>query len=54
MIKKLEDTNLNVVLRLVLELDDRKLKNSVMTFWRIRNKNLQKMIEKNEIIYKKE
>lgn len=54
MIKKLEDTNLNVFLRLVLELDDRKLKNSVMTFWRIRNKNLQKMIEKNEIIYKKE
>lgn len=54
MIKKLEDTNLNVVLRLVLECDDRNLKNSVMTFWRIRNKNLQKLIEKNEIIYKKE
>ena len=54
LIKKLSDTNLNVVLRLVLENEDCRLKNSVMTFWRIRERNLNKLIKKNEILYKKE
>lgn len=54
MIKQLENTNLNVVLRLVLECDDSRLKNSVMTFWRIRNRNVKKLIEKNELLYKRE
>lgn len=54
MIKKLSDTNLNMVLRLVLENEDCRLKNSVMTFWRIRESNLNKLIKKNEILYKKE
>lgn len=31
-----------------------RLKNSVMTFWRIRERNLNKLIKKNEILYKKE
>ena len=47
MIKRLPDTNLNVVVRVVLETDDSKLKNSVMTFYRIRERNLRKLIEKN-------
>lgn len=54
MIKKLPETNLNVVVRVVLETDDSKLKNSVMTFYRIRERNLKKLIEKNELLYKKE
>ena len=54
MIKKLSDTNLNVVTRLVLETDKPGLKNSVMTFYRIRERNLNKMIEKNTLLYKKE
>ena len=54
LIKKLPDTNLNVVLRLVLENEDSNLKNSVMTFWRIRERNLKKLINKNQLIYKKE
>ena len=54
LIKQLPDINLNVVLRLVLENEDSTLKNSVMTFWRIRNKNVKKLIEKNELLYKKE
>ena len=54
MIKKLSDTNLNMVLRLVLENEDCRLKNSVMTFWKIRESNLKKLIKKNEILYKKE
>lgn len=54
MVKKLPRTNLNVVVRVVLESDDSKLKNSVMTFYRIREKNLRKLIEKNGLLYKKE
>lgn len=41
-VKKLPDTNLNVVLRLVLDTDNPDFKNSVMTFYRIREKNLKK------------
>ena len=54
MVKRLPETNLNVVVRVVLETDDVKLKNSVMTFYRIREKNLKKLIEKNGLLYKKE
>lgn len=54
MVKQLPETNLNVVVRVVLETDDSKLKNSVMTFYRIRERNLKKLIEKNGLLYKKE
>lgn len=54
MVKKLPDTNLNVVSRLALDTDKRGLKNSVMTFYRIRDRNLKKLIEKNALLYKNE
>ena len=54
MIKRLPDTNLNVVIRLVLETDDPSYMNSVMTFYRIREKNLQKLIQKHGLLYKRE
>lgn len=54
LIKKLEGTNLNVVVRLVLCSDNDKLKNSVMTFYRIREKNLKKLEKKNKVLYRKE
>lgn len=54
MIKKMSDTNLNVVVRVVLETDRDVLKNSIMTFYRIRDKNLKKLLEKNKLLYKKE
>lgn len=54
MVKKLPDTNLNVVSRLALDTDESGLKNSVMTFYRIRDRNLKKMIKKNTLLYKKE
>lgn len=54
MIKKLPDTNLNVVVRVVLETDEEGLKNSVMTFYRIRERNLRKLTEKNKLLYKRE
>lgn len=53
-VKKLPDTNLNVVLRPVLDTDNPDFKNSVMTFYRIREKNLKKLMEKNPVLYIKE
>ena len=53
MIKKLPDTNLNMVVKLVIDSECEDRKNSVMTFYRIRTKNLEKLIKKNHHIYKK-
>ena len=54
MIRKTEDTNLNAIVRLVLPGEDEKRKNSVMTFYRIRDKNVEKLKKKSEILYSKE
>lgn len=54
LIKFLPDCNINVVVRLALETEDKELKNSVMTFYRIRSKNLVKLLRKNKEIYRKE
>lgn len=54
MIKKLPDTNINVVSKLALDTNMSGLKNSVMTFYRIRERNLKKLIAKNSLLYKKE
>ena len=54
MVRKLPDTSLNVVVRLSLESDKKHLKNSVMTFFRIRNRNLKKLIQKNRLLYSRE
>ena len=54
MVKELPETNLNVIVRLALETDKKELKNSVMTFYRIRNRNLKKIVEKNKLLYNRE
>lgn len=54
MVKRMEETNLNVIVRVVLETDEEGLKNSVMTFYRIREKNLKKLEERNKLLYKRE
>lgn len=54
MVKHLPDTNLNVIVRLILESDNENYKNSVMTFYRIRNRNLKKLENKNKTLYKNE
>lgn len=54
MVKKLPETNLNVVVRLALNTDTVGLKNSVMTFYRIREKNLKKLEKKHKLLYKSE
>lgn len=53
-IKRLQDTNLGIIVKLSLESDNPKIKNSIMTFYRIRNKNLKKLENKNKILYKSE
>lgn len=53
MVKKLVNTNLNVIVKLIVDTDEKDYKNSVMTFYRIRDKNLKKLKNKNKTIYKK-
>lgn len=54
MIKGLENMNLNVVVRLVIDGDNDNFKNSIMTFFRLRQRNLEKMKKRNKILYIKE
>ncbi len=54
MVKRLEDTNFSIVVRVVLSTDKKGLKNSVMTAYRVRDKNLKKLKDKNEVLYKRE
>lgn len=53
MIKRLKDTNVNTIVRLVLQDEKKNLKSSVMTFYRIRDKNLKKLINTHKILYMK-
>lgn len=53
-IKHIEDTNINIIIRLAIENDEIHCKNSIMTFYRIRDKNVKKLMEKNKTVYKKE
>ncbi len=54
MIKKLETSNLNLVLRLALAKNPQGYKNAVITCYRIRESNLKKLLEKNLTLYKGE
>ena len=53
-VRRLTETNLNVVVRLALEIYKNDYKNSVMTFYRLRDKNLKKLLEKNRLLYSRE
>lgn len=53
-IKKTENSNINVIIRLAISENSVHNKNSIMTMYRIREKNLKKLMKKNKIIYKKE
>lgn len=54
MIGKLDRNSLNVVVKLNTSVNNEHPKNSVMTAWIIRDKNLRKLRERNMVIYKKE
>ena len=50
-IKKVENNNnINVIIRLAIEEDLIHNKNSIMTMYRIREKNLKKLMEKNKVM----
>lgn len=53
-IGKLEKDNLNVVVKLNVTNSKNHPKNSVMTAWLIREKNLQKLRKNGQLIYKNE
>ena len=53
-VRRLAESNLNVVVRLALETDQKEYKNSVMTFYRLRDRNLKKLLEKNRLLYSRE
>ncbi len=52
-IKKIDDSNLNILIRLVLETDNPEYKNSIITAYRLNDKKVQKLIEKHKLLYKK-
>ena len=53
-IKKLQQNNLNVIIKLATANNLKHPKNSVMSAWIIRDNNLKKLKERNRIIYKHE
>lgn len=53
-IRKINNNNINVIIKLSTINNTKHPKNSVMTAWLIRDSNLQKLRKKNKIIYKKE
>lgn len=53
MIRHLEDININTVVRLASQEEKENIKSSVMTFYRIRNRNLKKLINTHKILYMK-
>ena len=53
-IRKISKNSLNVIIKLSIKEDERHPYNSIMTAWIIREKNLQKLKEKNKSIYKNE
>ena len=54
MVKKISNMNVNAGVRVALSTDKKGLKNSVMTFYRLRDKNLGKIMERNEVLYSNE
>ena len=52
MIKRLKNTNLNVIVKLAIKGAEANIKNSVISFYRIRNKNLKKLEKNNKVLYK--
>ena len=52
MIKHVDETNMNIVLKLAVFEDEKHPKNSIMTAYRIRDKNVKKLEKNNKTHYK--
>ena len=53
-IKYIEETNVNIVVRLSLETEGSNYKNSIITSYRVGTKNLKRLTKNNKMLYKKE
>ncbi len=53
-IKRIKGSNMNVIIRLSMKTDGENLKNSVMTFYRLREKNLEKLKIHCKTLYNRE
>lgn len=53
-IKQLHESHMNLIIRVSLKSDFSKRKNSVMTFYRLRQKNLDKLKNHCKTLYKRE
>lgn len=51
-IKHIENANVNIIIKLALETDEGDDKNSIITFYRLRKKNLEKLVNREKVIYK--
>ena len=55
LVLKLDEINLNTIVRLsVANTDSPEHRNSVMTFYRIRTKNLEKLVARHKVLYKRQ
>ena len=54
MIKHIDDTNLNIIVKLAVIGDKKHPKNSIMSSYRIRDKNVKKLEKRNKVLYKLE
>ena len=55
-LKTIKDNNKNlqIVLKLVTKITNKNHKNSILTFWKIKEKTLHQLLRNKKIIYKKE
>ena len=53
-IKHIDETNMNIIVKLAVVEDEKHTKNSIMTAYRMRDKNVKKLADKNKTLYKKE
>ena len=51
-IKHIEETNMNIIIKLAVTIDEKHTKNSVMTAYRVRDKNVKKLEKNNKVLYK--
>ena len=55
MLKTIKDKekNVQVVVKLITNIEDKNKSNSILTFWNIRDRNYRSTIKNNKIVYKK-
>ena len=53
-IRRVEDTNLNVIIKLAIQDNEAKMKSSVITLYPMSDKRLRRMIKKSKVVYKTE